>query len=212
MVERRIFYLLILAVLFIADFASAQATRIAAIEDGARTAYCGWVDERWVPVLKKSSSSGVTIRSQLSKLRNDIRKVTGSKKRSLQKKQALYSSLEKRTKATCAQLPRPEQELTPTPTPRSSATPRSTPTPLSCFLAGSNTAPGCFGIPPSLTGNIDRGAAYFQRNCTGCHASRPPYNYSRVKGAFSFVPQMAPYLPSDQALADIVAYLNRFNF
>jgi hypothetical protein len=36
--------------------------------------------------------------------------------------------------------------------------------------------------------------------------------YDRVATSFDRIPQMQPFKPGAQQLADIVAYLNRFNF
>jgi hypothetical protein len=178
------------------------------IPDGKRVAFCGLFKSGWQPALKKSETRFVSVRSELRLLDKQIKKARDSRTRDkLIKPKTNYTALFSRTRKTCAAGPgeTPPTQPTPTPTPTS-------PPGLGCFRPGGDVTPGCFGIPPHLTGNINRGQSYFQRNCTGCHANRGIRSWSQVLGTFSRIPQMQPYRPADPDLADVVAYLNRFNF
>jgi hypothetical protein len=113
-------------------------------------------------------------------------------------------------------LPTPTPTITATATPSATRTPpaqaTATPTPPSgCFSSGGDT--GCFGIPIGVQGNIDRGAAFWTANsCSGCHTevSRRGRDYSAIQAAFSNSAMSSFQTPSQQSLADITAYLNRF--
>lgn len=77
-----------------------------------------------------------------------------------------------------------------------------------------NTCPDKFQIPAQLTGNITRGSQIQTLRCTGCHIERTNYQYNAVWTAVHTVPNMNGVLNGyelDQAIADLVAYFNRFN-
>lgn len=107
-------------------------------------------------------------------------------------------------------------------TPPSMPTPTATPTPSptsapscpngGCFNAQRNTS--CFRIPNTLVGNETRGTN-LSSSCLGCHVERQLRNrtYSQIVNALNSVPDMAPFRESfsNQDVADIAAYLNRFN-
>jgi hypothetical protein len=109
---------------------------------------------------------------------------------------------------------------TPTPTPQ--PTPQATPTPMtpeppSCsgnFDPNGNTCPNRFGIPSPLTGNIARGRSIQTLRCNGCHVQRTNYQFGAITNAINNVGAMNGVLSgyeTQQATADLVAYLNRFN-
>jgi hypothetical protein len=106
--------------------------------------------------------------------------------------------------------PTPTQTSTPTPT----RTPTGTPTPqvTPCFDTLGNTS--CFSIPAGSVGNITRGAQIFAaRSCGACHTevSRRNKTYTQINAAFSNEYMSGLERPSTAALADLTAYLNRFN-
>jgi len=120
------------------------------------------------------------------------------------------------TSSTSSPTPTPIPTHTPTPSP--TVTPTVTPTlapptpPGFCFNAAGDSLPGCFGIPAGLSGNRNRGWAYVQNNCLGCHGPRANLTWQEVDHAFTVTPQMAPFRPeSAQDFADVVAYINRFS-
>lgn len=200
------FLLTLSACLAVQALAHAQVpTSIFEITDKGKTAYCGYV-KSWVPAVKLKDGSFKTISAELRTIATKLRTATGDKKKSLEKRQTNLKGIQSRTKSTCAKGPTgtPPTQPTATPTPGSP--------PVGCFIPGGDIVAGCFGIPTNLTANIIRGEVYFTNNCKGCHASRPARNFTYVKAKFSEVPQMRPFLPVDAVLADIVGYLNRFNF
>lgn len=114
----------------------------------------------------------------------------------------------------------PESTSTPgtkptyTPTPKPTNTPTATPTPSDggCFTANGDTQ--CFGIPNNLTGNVTSGSKVWTAfSCSGCHseASKRGSTYGRVQAAFSNSSMAALPKPSQQEIAHITAYLNRYN-
>lgn len=179
-----------------------------------RSIYCGLVGSSWVPVVKMR---GGTYRSLALEIRTVGKKLkiagTTRQRTSLQNKVKKLRALRKGATPVCAMGPSSGDTPFVTPTP---STPAASPTPgtpsVGCFLAGGITAPGCFGIPTQLSGSIDRGQSLYQQQCFGCHKSRPALPFDKLEGAFSRIPQMLPYKPGQQDLADLVAYLNRFNF
>jgi hypothetical protein len=93
----------------------------------------------------------------------------------------------------------------------------SDPSPPSCngnFDAQGNTCPDKFLIPSGLVGNISRGKSIHTLRCSGCHMERTHYQFDQVVHAVSNVRAMNGILAgyeTEQAVADLVAYLNRFN-
>jgi len=109
-----------------------------------------------------------------------------------------------------------------TPTPTAQTTPQATPTPItpapptcnSNFDSNGNTCPNRFGIPAGLTGNIARGRNIQTLRCNGCHVQRTNYQFGAITDAVNNVGAMNGVLTgyeTQQAVADLVAYLNRFN-
>jgi hypothetical protein len=122
------------------------------------------------------------------------------------------------TKPTLTATPIPTVQTpvppTPTRTPVPTRTPTSTPTPIQggCFTANGDT--DCFGIPANLKGNISDGSTYFSaNNCSACHseASRRNKTFQQIKNSFSNSAMSALRKPTDQQVADLTAWLNRFN-
>lgn len=112
--------------------------------------------------------------------------------------------------------PTPGERPTNTPTPKPTNTPTPTPTATpddgGCFTASGDT--NCFGIPANLTGNISSGSKVWSAlSCSGCHSevSKRNLGYSRVNAAFSNSAMAVLPKPSNQNIADITAYLNRYN-
>ena len=108
---------------------------------------------------------------------------------------------------------------TPTPTPTSSgARPTATPTPTAggcsvpCYSSLRNTT--CFNIPSSTVGNETSGQRIWA-SCSGCHSesSRRNRRYDQISQALQTIPEMIPFAQSysSKDIADIAAYLNRYN-
>jgi hypothetical protein len=189
------------------------------INDSGRAAFCGQIGASWLPALKRRNGTFVSARSELRSLVAKIRREKSRKIIArLESTQRSVRVLQSRTRATCAEGP-PQSipdggtggTLPPTPTP--TPTPQGSVPPINpCFLPGGDIKAGCFGIPATLIANINRGETFYGRNCRGCHGVRVAMPYDRVATSFDRIPQMQPFKPGAQQLADIVAYLNRFNF
>ena len=106
--------------------------------------------------------------------------------------------------------PTPSATLAITPTATATATPSGCSQP--CYNAQRRTA--CFGIPSAITGSESSGQQLWA-TCSGCHleSSRRNITYASIGTALSTIPQMLPFSSSfnNQDVADIAAYLNRFN-
>jgi hypothetical protein len=189
---------------------AAPISQVFKIPDRNSTAYCGLTGTVWEPVTKVQGTYRV-VTLQIKDLKRRIAKASGSTKTSLQRKLKLLVSLRARTLSTCRQGIPP----TPYPTPSATVAPPTPTISTICFVSGGDTKPGCFGIPAPLIGNDPRGASLYQQQCYGCHRSSKSavaYNYTKLQSTFDRIPQMAPYRPAPQQLADLVAYVNRFNF
>lgn len=69
-----------------------------------------------------------------------------------------------------------------------------------------------FGIPSHLSGNVTAGKQVVTSFCAGCHQERIGYSYSAIDTAIRRAPMLYDESSiSRQQLADLVAYLNRFN-
>lgn len=96
-----------------------------------------------------------------------------------------------------------------------SSTPAPTPTPEQGNFdgAGNLTAKGkiAFGVPDNLSGNITAGGAISRSYCT-CHEERLGREFYSVRSAITQPPMsFTTGEISDQTLADLIAYLNRFD-
>ena len=114
-------------------------------------------------------------------------------------------------KAACARI------AIPPPAPPS-ATPTSTPLPTNQNYIfdsqGNLTTLGksYLGVPADLDGNIDRGQTVQNFFCAGCHAETRLWRYVQLKSRIQAEPMyfQVPGDLSTQQVADLVAYLNRF--
>ena len=70
-----------------------------------------------------------------------------------------------------------------------------------------------FEIPSYLSANIDTGSSIYKANCTGCHGEKIGYSYVGINNAFATISAMSFFQSqlSDSDVAQIAAYLNRFN-
>lgn len=217
MSARKGFFAAALAAAFLCRpaFAATPST-VFEIRDGRSRAYCGLVGATYVPVVKVSGKYR-TASSEASAAKKKAQRSIGRTRDLLRKREKTLRALITRTATACKAGPSttPGAGPAPAPTATPGSSPAPTPTPVSlpgCFAPGNNTRPGCFGIPSGLTGNIDRGQTAFRNQCTGCHTSRPARTYTQLQSSFDRIPQMQPFRPGAQDLADITAYLNRFNF
>jgi hypothetical protein len=137
------------------------------------------------------------------------------------KKKTLESQVKKLSKNLAPQqrLCRNAAPNTPKPTPTASGTqtPKPTATPQSgcsqsCY--NSSRVTQCFQIPSSVPGSETRGGTLWS-GCMGCHTESTHRNrtYTQISAAFSSIPQMLPFASNyrSQDIADITAYLNRYN-
>lgn len=134
-----------------------------------------------------------------------VRKITS---RSQRAKKAELVILKKAADKECKKVAsNPEATPTPIPSP--------TPTlPLSNFDSmGNVTEKGkiAFEIPLNLSANVSRGRTVFSTSCVGCHIERngrtfPQYREIIARSPMLFDESQIP----NQALADLVAYMNRF--
>ncbi len=110
------------------------------------------------------------------------------------------------------QNPKPTPSASPSvsPSPTTSATPRPSSTPASGnFDANGNTT--AFGIPAGLVGNKNAGSSVWTSKCSGCHSTEERNRtFPQIQGALS-IPVMSGIQITDAQLANLVAYLNRFN-
>lgn len=164
----------------------------------------------------------IPIETLKKKIQRSSKKV--ALKKQLRALQTEYGRLVKLCKSNLPPTP------TPTPTtpgaistPTATATPnrQNTPTPTptaagctsGCYDSSRNTP--CFNIPAPTKGNETRGAQLWAGNCAGCHAESSRRNrvYGQISLALRSVPEMLPFSNdySTQDIADLVAYLNRFN-
>jgi hypothetical protein len=112
--------------------------------------------------------------------------------------------------------PRPSTNPTLTPTPRpttggtTSPTAKPTPVPTTTgnFDANGNTTK--FGIPSGMSGNITAGSSVQASNCNGCHTEKQGRSFGQLKASLSIGPMSFIKL-SDSQIANLTAYLNRFN-
>lgn len=114
----------------------------------------------------------------------------------------------KKPKAT----PTPEGTASPGPTGAPTATPKPAGCSQPCFNGSRQTS--CFGIPSGVSGSETSGQQLFAV-CSGCHSESERRNsgFAKIKSAFTTQPQMIPFGGSydNQDIADLAAYLNRFN-
>lgn len=201
---------------------------------------CGLIGSRWVSgKLAKDGTTFTPYTNQLKSLKRSLQKAPLAKKNKINKQILSVTKLNRVGNKICISGPTvapntptatsiPVFTSTPvpatptrtpsarTPTATSTATPTATATPTPCFDSDGNTT--CFGIPATFVGNIERGSALFD-TCNACHrrddsdGQKRGRFFNQIKTAFTIIPAMQPYssLSTDQNVADITAYLNRFN-
>ncbi|MCO6429712.1 MAG: hypothetical protein J5J00_02545 [Deltaproteobacteria bacterium] len=182
---------------------------------------CALIDGKWLAgELKRSKFT--PYKTKVSDLAAKIKKASPSKKAKLTTQKKKFQLLNKNGNKVCKKGP-PSGNPTPTPTPGgggSTPAPKPSPTPVAgCFDSQGNTK--CFGIGSAgQTGNVSRGKNIWERgnglstSCIGCHSESAKRNrtYSQVMSSFSR-PEMFG-IGNDLSsgdVADITAYLNRFN-
>jgi hypothetical protein len=200
----------VLTVLCVCGVAEAQVTDPFTITVRSKPLLCGLSGSSYQPVIRRTDQSLAPASAELRTVRGKIKKAKGAALKKLKREESTLKSTIARGKNPCRTGPNQPgaQRLVVAPTP--------TPTPgipVGCFVAGNNTVPGCFGIPNNMSGNIDRGQTFYQANCRGCHDFvKNNRSWGEVSRALNNIPQMRPFRPADQTIADVVAYLNRFNF
>ena len=164
----------------------------------------------------KPVTSGMIFTSYASTLKRlKAQRVQGTKL-------ATYAQLVKVGGRACTNLPKPTPTATPTPTPFPSPTPTPsstptatpTPTPGNFDSLGNVTVTGKinFGIPANLSGNITAGKAIVQSYCS-CHQEKLNRTFPYVRTSIALAPMSFDSTAiNDATLANIVAYLNRYNF
>lgn len=103
--------------------------------------------------------------------------------------------------------PKPIGAVTPGQTPKPTVAPV-VPPPTGNFDASGNTTK--FGIPAGMTGNVSAGAAVQSSSCGGCHGEKQSRSFGQIKGSLS-IGAMSFIKLSDPQIANLTAYLNRFN-
>lgn len=110
----------------------------------------------------------------------------------------------------------PSPGSSPTPTKSATPTPSATPDSWAIFDANGNVTNAgktYLGIPSTLSANIDRGDSVHKFNtCSGCHAEKTLWHYNELSTRLPQSPMFfeIPNKLTYQDLADLVAYLNRF--
>lgn len=173
---------------------------------------CGLHAGTWIPgVLAKDGKTFTAFAWQIRKLKRTLSNTTDDvKRRKLTRKIASLTKKRRAGSEPCktdeAVIPPGDSTPSPTPTPTPS-------TGAGCYDANRNT--GCFGIPNGILGNEGRGEALFEGICSGCHTENQRRNrsYSELSSAFETVLAMRPFTSDlvSQDIADLVAYLNRYN-
>lgn len=190
---------------------------IVEVETNLGTVACAWIDTAWVAgSLGRSGTTFSSLSEQIKKQNQALKKATGAKYLKIKKKIAALKKLKKAGQAECNLLEEYNGgEPTPTPTVAPSATPTPTPRP-SCYDSQRRTS--CFGIPTGILGRESVGQSLFNSFCSGCHdgsadGGRRNRSYTEYLNSFSEIPEMQPYQSdySSQDIADLTAYLNRFN-
>lgn len=201
--------LLLCATLVHSSVGEAQGTSAFQLMVGGKPLICALRAKGWETMVRVSGGGLTSAQEQRRTVVRQLRKARGAKKLALERSRRSLNIIIARGKSRCRAGPNqpgaaPLIQPTPTPTPNPG---------FGCFVPGNNTSPGCFGIPTPLSGNIERGQSFYQANCRACHvAVKNNRTWNQVSVAFSNIPQMNPFRPDDQTLADIVAYLNRFNY
>jgi hypothetical protein len=184
---------------------------------------CSYQNKKVEPgTLKGTPARFRSFKIPIDTLKKKIARST--KKTSLQKQlkilQIEYTRLLQLCKNNLPAIPTPTPPAdSNAPSPTSTPTPTPTPTPSSggcqtgCYDSSRNTP--CFNIPSSTKGNETRGLQLWAGNCAGCHSETSRRNrlFGQINLALMTVPQMLPFSDNfnTQDIADLVAYLNRFN-
>lgn len=206
----------------VADFLATKAfltvDEVFEIDTGSKTITCGGpVNGNYVSGSAKSISNAFVftpLNDSVKSLKAKVKKAKGSKRDKLKKK---LSTLQKRTKSEnsiCAAGPggAPPTGTPTSPNPTPTPTPRPTQSGGNFDANGNVTSQGktAFGIPSSLNANKNTGQSTYTSNCKGCHSSENTGRSYSSYGALIKGSPMFIFDLSDQDLADITAYLNRF--
>ena len=196
----------------------ASSDQVFEVDNGSGRFFCGLAGSKWVPGSLTKGGDFISLAQQIASLRAQIKKASGAKRAKLIKKSNSLRSLRQIRASACAGGP-PNGSATPTPEsivtgrPTATATARATQSPTpgnSCFDANGNTS--CFGIPNGTRGNKNSGSIIVTSDCNGCHNERQNRTYQQITNSFSGVKEMSRFVDLPlQDVADIVAYLNRFN-
>ena len=196
----------------------AGSDQVFQVENASGRFFCGNVSNKWVPGSLTKGGDFLSLAQQISTLRAQIQKSTGTKRAKLIKKSNTLRALRQTRASACADgppsdsaTPTPESIVTGRPTATSTARATASPTPSnSCFDANGNTS--CFGIPNGIRGNKNSGSIIVNSDCSGCHNERLNRTYQQITSSIQNVSQMTRFIDlPQQDIADIVAYLNRFN-
>jgi hypothetical protein len=227
--KKRGFLFFLLAKTLVISASLAQPTTQFSIEVDEKSYICQNNGNTWVPGTYTSAGDFQSFRIFIAKLKKKIKTASGTKSLSLKNKVKKLTKKSREVQAVC-EINKPVDTGMPTPViPTSIAVSTVTPTRIPGAVAtatpqsaaSSFTASGdvtlagknLFAIPPSLSGNITRGKAEFQNNCSGCHTEQRAVNktFTYLRTAIKITPMLfnEGNMP-DAQLADITAYLNRF--
>ncbi len=191
--------------------------------------------------VKRKSGKFVPLKDRLRSLKRRARKASASRRQAQRKKiKRLRSQLRQGLKV-CRAGPTDSEETpesespSPTKAPTATATPTGSDTDIPDSVSGDDqgsnggqtgnfddqgnvTTAGkaAFGIPSSLAANLTRGRQAYDSTCKSCHLQTGELgqgqSFSTLRQSLAGVPMFftTTTLP-DQTLADITAYLNRFN-
>ena len=171
---------------------------------------CGMIGDDWLSGKLVGEADFLSHKQQMKNAKKDLKSASGKKREKLLKLIAKLRGLMPSGRAACEGGPGS------TPDPTSSGTPRptSTPNPGGNFDANGNvTAAGkaAFGIPSNLSANRSQGQTLHSQWCAGCHGEKTNRSFSSLRSSIA-EPTMGFTTAqiSDQTLAHITAYLNRF--
>lgn len=176
-----------------------------------KTFTCGRVSDDWLSGKLVGTSDFLSHKQQMKNAKKDLKTASGKKREKLLKLIAKLRPTMKTGTAACENGPGQD------PDPTSSGTPRPTSTPPPSggnFDANGNvTSQGkaAFGIPSNLSANRSQGQTLHAQWCAGCHGEKTNRSFSSLRTSIA-EPTMGftPAQISDQTLAHITAYLNRF--
>jgi cytochrome c553 len=181
---------------------------------------CGLVNGVWQPGELRSNSF-ISYQSQIKKLRANLVRSTEPKRTTIQRKIKTAKAKNREYKALCEAGPNNYSGgVTPTiaPKPTTGSTipvvnPTKNPSAPNFDANGNVTSTGreLFQIPVAVSANMQRGKVVQENLCGTCHLERTNRTFSYLRFRTAQDPMFFDQVTlSDQDLADLTAYLNRF--